>query len=300
LAGWVLGPAKHLTARVFVNRVWQHHFGAGLVNTPNDFGTRGSPPTHPELLDYLANRFIASGWSVKQLHRLILLSEAYQRRTATSEHAVSLPTLAIAGALSGHAGGGDPANTLLAHFPRRRLSAEEIRDAILAVSGDLDPRPATGHPFPPESAWGFTQHNPFSAVYDHDHRSVYLMIQRIKRHPFLALFDGADPNASTADRLPTTVPTQALFFLNDPFVHAKSASLARRLEPLSGDDARLDRAFRLLYARAPSSRELDSGKQFLARYAAVLPNGNSEERHRVAWAAWLRVMFAGNEFIYVD
>ena len=119
-------------------------------------------------------------------------------------------------------------SSLYASFPRRRLSAEEIRDAILSVSGELDVTPAQQHPFPAHTGWSFTQHSPFSAVYDHDKRSVYLMTQRLKRHPFLALFDGADPNTTTPQRLTTTAPTQALYFLNDAFVHAKSQQVAAR------------------------------------------------------------------------
>ena len=144
---------------------------------------------HPELLDWLAAEFIIrSGWSIKAMHRTILLSDAYQR----------------------------------AAFPRRRLDAEEIRDSLLFVSGDLDSTPGGPHPFPDPKTWGFTQHAPFAAVYDTNRRSVYLMTQRIKRHPFLALFDGPDPNTSTASRQTTTVPPQALFFMNDPFVHSRA------------------------------------------------------------------------------
>ena len=264
LAEWILGQAKHLAARVMVNRIWQHHFGTGLVSTPNDFGTRGSPPSNPELLDWLAAKFIDSGWSIKAMHRLIMNSQAYQR--------ASRP---------GH-------DNWLASFSRRRLSAEEIRDSILTTSGELDRTPGKSHPFPPEKSWGFTQHAPFSAVYDHNKRSIYLMVQRIKRHPFLALFDGPDANASTPDRIPTTVPTQALFFMNDPFVHAKSASFARRLESLPNDEARLDRAYRLCYGRGPTEAEREITKRFL------------KDSSRDSWASWIRVMFAANEFIYVD
>src|SRR5262249_20717995 len=149
----------------------------------------------------------------------------------------------------------DPENRLLARFPRRRLSAEEVRDAILLVAGDLDRTPGLRHPFPAETTWGFTQHNPFTAVYDHDRRSIYLMTQRIKRHPFLSLFDGADPNATVGRRDSTTVPTQALFFLNDPFVHRKSARLAERLSSLPNDAARLEMACRWCYGRPPVAAE---------------------------------------------
>ena len=293
LADWLLGPAKHLTARVMVNRIWQNHFGVGLVKTPNDFGTRGSPPTHLELLDWLATKFIESDWSIKSMHRLIVSSQTYQRSSHAELGARNAePKTGPSSTL--HA----PRSTL--HAPRRRLSAEEIRDAILAISGDLDRTPGTAHPFPPPAGWGFTQHAPFSAVYDHNRRSVYLMTQRIKRHPFLALFDGADTNASTGTRFATTVPTQALFFFNDPFVHDKAAHFAKRLEAYPTDEIRLDRACRLMYGRPALESEQQAAKKFLDEYAEALPPSSAPERRRTAWAAWLRVMFASNEFIYVD
>lgn len=276
LAEWLTSRDNPLTARVMVNRIWKHHFGSGLVKTPNDFGTRGEPPTHPELLDWLAVRFMESGWSLKAMHRLMMTSEAYVSATPSSE---SLKDQV--------------------HATRRRLSAEELRDAILAVSGDLDRSPGGSHPFPEEKTWGFTQHGPFAAVYDHDRRSAYLMLQRIKRHPFLALFDGPDASASTADRFTTTVPTQALFFLNDPFVHAKSESFARRLFALP-EEARLDRAFQLLFSRGPASEERDTANRFLSDYQRELLDTPEADRLTHAWAAWLRVLMSSNEFVYVD
>jgi Protein of unknown function (DUF1553)/Protein of unknown function (DUF1549)/Planctomycete cytochrome C len=284
LAGWLASPTNPLTARVMVNRIWQHHFGTGLVSTPNDFGVRGTPPSHPELLDWLAGRFVADGWSLKQMHRLITSSDAYQRSSVDEPQDFAT----------------DPSNVWLWKFSRRRLSAEELRDTILSVSGDLDPTPGGAHPFPPESSWGFTQHGPFLAVYDHDKRSVYLMTQRIKRHPFLALFDGADSNTSTPDRFSTIVPTQALFFLNDPFVHTKSEHMAARLMSLPNDAARVDRTFRLMFSHAPTDEQLASAARFVADYTASLPNGSLEEKNRQAWAAYVRVLMSSNEFSFVD
>ena len=155
LAAWISDASNPLTARVIVNRVWQGHFGSGLVRTPNNFGARGEPPTHPALLDWLAIRFVADGWSIKRLHRLIMSSNAYQMMGGSDESNARV----------------DPDNADLWRFDRRRLSAEEIRDAMLAVSGDLDPTPGGPHPFPPSTTWGFTQHNPFVAVYDHNRRA---------------------------------------------------------------------------------------------------------------------------------
>jgi hypothetical protein len=284
LARWLTDPKNPLTARVFVNRVWQHHFGQGLVKTPSDFGMRGEPPSHPELLDFLAARFVADGWSTKALHRLILLSQTYQQQSAGDTRNAQL----------------DPDDVWLWRFRQRRLSAEEIRDAILAVSGDLDLTRGEAHPFPAEKTWGFTQHAPFSAVYDHNRRSVYLMTQRIRRHPFLTLFDGADANASTPERYTTTVPTQALFFLNDPFVHARSASFAARLMELPDDRARLERAFELMFARLPSDDDHAATGRFLSEYTADLTGEAAVDRPRIAWAAWLRVLMSGNEFVFID
>lgn len=277
LAEWLTRAEHPLTARVMVNRVWQHHFGRGLVSTPNDFGVRGQRPSHPELLDHFAQAFIRNNWSIKSLHRLIMLSATYQQT-------------------SGPAG-----SSIYSSFPRRRLSAEEIRDTILMVSGELEPAPGEGHPFPPPAKWGYTQHSPFSAVYDHNRRSVYLMTQRLKRHPFLALFDGADPNASTADRLDTTVPTQALFFLNDPFVHASADRWAARLTATEVDDtARINQAWRTAIGRRPAENEATEATVFLATYRAELSAESSDDIDRRALAAYLRTLIGSNEFLHVD
>jgi len=283
LAQWLTQPDHPLTARVMVNRIWQQHFGNGLVKTPNDFGTRGQKPTHPELLDHLAHRFVTDGGSVKSLHRLILLSATYQQATQNPVEDGSATTEPYAG------------------YPRRRLTAEEIRDGILAISGDLDLTPAQGHPFPSPIGWGYTQHGPYSAVYDHDHRSLYLMSQRLKRHPFLALFDGADSNASTPQRGSSTVPTQSLYFLNDPFVHRKAERLARDLVTRhADDDARLDELLMRSVGRHPSEEEHRDIRSFLKRYRGRLGEQDGRTASEAAWAAVVRVVWGGNEFLHVD
>ena len=149
------------------NRIWQYHFGSGLVATANDFGTRGELPSHPELLDWLATRFVEGGWSVKSMHRLIMNSAAYQQSSEFDVNAAET----------------DPESRLLWRFNLRRLSAEEIRDAMLAVSGELDRTVGGEHPFPTIETWGFSQHMPYYGVYPTNRRSVYLMQQRLKRHP---------------------------------------------------------------------------------------------------------------------
>ncbi len=171
---------------------------------------------------------------------------------------------------------------------------------MLAVSGDLDQSPAGSHPFPEAKTWQFTQHKPFIAVYDHDRRSVYLMVQRIKRHPFLSLFDGSDPNTSTGERHTTIVPTQALFFMNDPFIHTKSAHLATRLMTIENDEQRLDRLFRLMFGRTATTDEKNLAKNFLKDYVAELNDVTAEQRAERAWAAWVRVMMSSNEVLFVD
>ena len=261
LARWLTDPRHPLTARVMANRIWQGHFGRGLVATPSDFGTRGARPTHPALLDYLAARFVEGGWSMKTLHRIILKSAAWRQ----------------------------------SDLGRRRLDAEEIRDALLLVTGELDRRPGEGHPFPPEKDWKFTQHAPFKAVYESNRRSVYLMTQRIQRHPFLALFDGPDTNASTAQREVSTVPTQALYFLNDPFFHARSQALAKQLLLLPADE-RVESAHRACFQRSATERERAAAATFLDAYRAG-PPGQSE---LAAWSAYARTLMGSNEFITVD
>ncbi|MDB5350370.1 MAG: Protein of unknown function (DUF1553)/Protein of unknown function (DUF1549)/Planctomycete [Planctomycetota bacterium] len=287
LANWITRPGNPLTARVMANRVWQHHFGQGLVATENDFGRRGQAPSHPELLDFLSIRFRDGGWSIKSLHRQIMLSSTYRLSGAAG------PELSTV----------DPGNALLSHFPRRRLDAEEIRDAMLSAAGTLDLSPAGPHPFPPVETWGFTQHAPFNAVYETRHRSVYLMNQRLKRHPFLALFDGPDTNSSTARRLVTTVPTQSLFFMNDPFLHEQAAALAGRILASSADDAeRLTFAFETAFARVPTVDDRDESLAFLAAEKLDFATSGvpASEAERRAWSALTRTLLARNEFLFVD
>jgi Protein of unknown function (DUF1553)/Protein of unknown function (DUF1549)/Planctomycete cytochrome C len=278
LATWLTDVKNPLTARVIVNRVWQWHFGRGLVATPNDFGTRGAQPTHPELLDDLARRFMQSGWRLKALHREIVLSATYQQASITSEHSPWYDS-----------------------FARRRLSAEELRDTLLAASGDLEVTPGAAHPFPPETTWHFTQHSPFAAEYDTRTRSVYLMQKRNRRNRFFALFDGADPNESTPEREVTTVPTQALFFMNDPFLHARAARFAARvLASSQSEREQLEVAYRILVSRFPTDDEHKRATLFLKEYAAVLANQPEKMSRIAAWEAYSRALLSANEVLHVD
>ena len=287
LAEWILAKDNPLPARVMANRIWQHHFGRGLVATPNDFGKQGKPPTHPELLDFLAAKFRDGGWSVKAMHRLILLSHTY--RIASTRDADALAR--------------DPANELLASFPRQRLDAECIRDTLLVLGGNLDLTPAGAHPFPPQSEWGFTQHKPFKDVYASNHRSVYLMTQRIQRHPYLAIFDGADPSASTPARPTSTTPLQALYLLNDALIHEQSTRVAGRIVSHGSDDtARVQKAYGLLFARPPAADEITAAQKFLANVRAQLRDDATapDQIGPEAWRAYVRVLFRLNEFVYLD
>jgi hypothetical protein len=278
LADWIMARDNPLPARVMANRIWLNHFGKGLVPTPNDFGKQGKPATHPELLDYLAAKFREGNWSIKSMHRFIMLSRTYRMSTLRGEAALAT----------------DPANELLSSFPRRRLDAESMRDTLLMLGGSLDLTPAGPHPFPPQNEWGFTQHKPFKAVYDTNHRSIYLMTQRIQRHPYLAIFDGADPSTSTPARPASTTPLQALYWLNDPLVHEQSRKVAERIVKASNDDqSRIHHAYELLFARLSDEEETAVASQFLAKASKSVPQDE-------AWRSLVRMLFRLNEFVYLD
>ncbi len=287
LANWIADARNPLTARVMVNRLWAYHFGKGIVQTPNDFGARGKAPTHPELLDWLAARFIEGGWSVKKMHRMLLLSHAYQ--LASSDDAKNAAI--------------DVNNDYLWRFNRRRLEAEEIRDSILAVSGALDRTMGGEHPFPPEPTWRFSQHVQFFGVYDTNRRSVYVMQQRLKKHPFFEAFDGADTNATTDGRAQSITPVQALFLMNSPFMHEQSDHFAVRVG-MAYDTIRerIDHAFRLAYGRAARPEEIREAQNYLQQARLELQAGNTpvEQLNRKALASYLRVVMSSNEFLYVD
>jgi hypothetical protein len=287
LANWVADSKNPLPARVMVNRIWQHHFGKGIVATPNDFGKRGTPPTHPELLDYLANQFVESGWSIKAMHRAIMLSETYQQ--ATAENAANQEI--------------DANNDFLWRFNRQRLDAEALRDSLLTISGELEPGTSGPHPFPNMGTWLFMQHDPFNAVYPSKKRSVYLMAQRIQRHPFLGMFDGADAAISTAQRPMTITPIQALFFMNSEMLHETAGTWAKHLlGALSREQARVESAYRTALARPATAEELTRASQYLATARKTLQQSGvaAAELEPQALASYLRVLLASNEFLFVD
>ena len=288
LAKWITDPSNPLTARVMVNRIWEYHFGKGIVATPNDFGHRGQKPTNPALLDYLAKRFIESGWSIKTMHKLIMLSRAYQMASVDDPANAAI----------------DPNNDYLWRFNPRRLSAEEIRDSILADGGSLDPVVDPGpHPFPPENEWHYSQHKAFVADYPTDRRSIYLMQQRIRKQPYLAVFDGADPNDTSPDRPLSTTSLQALFMMNDPFMHDQADKLAVRIGMALSDEAkRIDYAYQLLFARSATDEEIRVGRQYLRGVEVKLKQASVpwDRQNRDALASYLRVLLSSNEFIWLD
>lgn len=312
LAEWITDSKNPLTARVMVNRIWQFHFGRGIVPTPNDFGTRGQAPTHPELLDFLAQQFIQSGWSMKAMHKLILQSQTWQLSSgnlppgengATAGSPANQPQDTAAAAAIASNLQLDPHNDLFWKFNRYRLDAESLRDTLLFVGGDLDESPAGEHPFPPQHTWGWTQHNPFVASYETRRRSVYLMQQRLKKNSFLALFDGADPSSSTGVRLPSTTPLQALFMMNDPLAHAEAAKFATRLISLSAEDsARISAAYQIAWNRPPTSAEQQESVEFLKQYREKLfeLKTPSDQLEQQAWSALSRALLSSNEFVYVE
>lgn len=286
LARWITEPHNPLTARVMVNRIWQSHFGKGIVPTPSNFGKQGQPPTQPELLDYLARRFIDSGWSLKAMHRLIVLSRAYQLSSQPDATSARI----------------DANNDCLSWYSRRRLDAESIRDTMLAVSGALDRSLGGPHPFPEPTTWDFTQHKPFKAVYETNRRSVYLMTQRMQRHPFLALFDGPDTNASTDRRVTSTTPLQALYLMNDPFVHAQARQMAQRLLAENMDEGRrIERAYLLLFSRPPTPEEQSAAIDYLRKAGEKLQTTGAVADQQVRiWESLVRALFLSNEFVYVN
>jgi hypothetical protein len=284
LAEWLTRPEHPQTARVMVNRVWQHLFGQGLVRTPDDFGVYGDRPSHPELLDHLATRFVKEGWSVKRLIRGIVLSRTYQLGSECDERMRDI----------------DPDNTLLARHDRRRLDAEALRDAMLAASGELDARPAEG---------SLIQHhdllvNEMGDLHQpSNHRSIYLLLLRNSMPPELTPFNLPSGTAVTGKRDITTLPTQALYLLNSPFVIEQSKRLAARLLSSSTDDAGIIRdAYQRTLAREPVENEIRLATEFLRATDAAFSSGtlSRETRRQTVWAAFCQALLSSNELRYVD
>jgi hypothetical protein len=268
LAQWIANPANPMTARVLVNRIWQYHFGAGIAGDTSNFGKMGKKPTHSELLDHLAASFVKGNGSIKNLHRLILKSEAYQR---ASRPAVDAKTLELA----------DPGNTLLAYFPPRRVEAEVLRDSILAVSGELNLEAGGPGVFPqinedvarqPQHRMGSVApaYAPSPQRAQRNRRTVYTFQQRSLVDPLVEVFNGPSLDLSCERRESSTVPTQAFGLLNSSFANDMALAMAARLErEASTVDARLRRAYQLAYARSPEPAELAASRRHYERMLAL-------------------------------
>jgi hypothetical protein len=288
LARWLTRAQHPLTARVIANRVWRWHFGQGLVRSVDNFGRLGELPSHPELLDWLATRLVADGWSLKQLHRQIVLTEAYQMSSAWNEQAAQI----------------DPENRLLWRRTRQRMDAEVLRDSLLTVAGSLDLTMGgtllTTTPFQNLGLEGLARK---PELYQSNRRSVYLPVLRSALYEMFQAYDFPDPATLNGDRATTTVAAQALFMLNSDLV----AQSAERLAQIVLADATLDDAQRLkqialrIFGREAAEDERQDWHRFLARYEAApsLSAESPEQRRRAAWQGLCRSLLSSNEFIYV-
>ncbi|MCO6458155.1 MAG: DUF1553 domain-containing protein [Pirellulaceae bacterium] len=291
LAEWLTDPGHPLTSRVIVNRVWRWHFGQGICRSTDNLGQLGTRPTHPELLDWLAVRFQRDGWSLKQLHRLIVLSSTYR-------------TSSLAEPLARQK---DPDNRLLARFPLRRLEAEAIRDALLFVSGKLDQRLGGSLLHVGNREFFFDHTSKDGTKYDSRQRSVYLPVVRNNLYDVFQLFDFADASVSNGDRSSTTIAPQALFMMNSPLVIEASAALADRLlsgEELS-DDQRVEQLYRLAYGRGATAEEREQFAAELTQLIDLVREEAGEDKmpeaaaRRQAWQVMCQAVLAANEFIYL-
>lgn len=279
LARWIVDAKNPLTARVIVNRVWQRHFGTGIVPGDGDFGLRGEAPTHPDLLDWLADDLVEHGWSLRHLHRRIVTSRAYRLSSAESS----------ANQMR------DPDNHTYWRFPRQRLDAESLRDTLLLLGGSLDLSPRTApYPIPPSKDWKYTQHHPFKDDYPDHKRSIYQMTKRLTADPYPQTFDGPDPNVCTATRDRSVTSLQALYFVNDPFVHEQAAGFAKALATEKDEAGRLQRAFLATLSRRPTEEEA----QWLREHLQALRKDGHDDTQ--AWASVARSLFRLNEFLYLD
>ena len=293
-----------LTARVIVNRIWHYHFGKGIVGTPSDFGSKGEPPTNPKLLDWLASEFMASGWSMKKMHRIILTSATYQQSSLWREDAGRL----------------DPENKLLWRYPRHRLEGEPIRDSALAVAGLLNTKMGGPSSFPelpdgmpaPRGGWKVN-----SDPSERNRRSVYVFVRRNTRYPMFDAFDMPDPHESCSRRNVTTSPIQALTMLNSKLTLEWAQSFAARVLDSAGDnlDKQIAAAYELAFSRKPSTGETQTAKSFFARQRQIIAerkaadeelalppilSASVDEVHAATLVDFCHSLFNANEFVYVN
>ncbi len=279
LATWIASADNPLFARVMVNRIWQNHFGSGLVKTGNDFGIRAGPPSHPELLDWLATEFVARKWSVKSMHKLIMMSEAYRRSSNATESAQKI----------------DPANALFSHMNRRRLQAEEVRDSVLQVTGNLnlamggspvvpplEPEELFGIIGKPENAWVVTPDSK-----EHTRRSIYMLVRRTFQQPLFEAFDTPDGVQPCPRRNESTTAPQSLALLNSRFMVEQARALGSKSESV-------DEAWERVLNRKPTQSERDAAVQFIARQTSLTGS------KAASMAELARGLLNSNEFLYVD
>ena len=283
LADWLASPQHPLTPRVMANRIWLRHFSEGIVRTPDNFGVMGERPSNPALLDYLASRFIASNWSVKSLHREILLSSAYQMSSQVTPEAFQK----------------DPENRLLSRFNRRRLDVEEIRDGLLLADGSLDTKMGgtmqSGFGTDGENSSGRLSLNPEKEK----RRMVYLPVRRANLPALLNLFDFGDATTMQGKRLMTNIAPQALFMMNSEFLTDRSQSISKALLDDSSltPQQRVDKIYLRTLNRRPASDEADSALTYVENYRNRFGGSQAESN---AWQSIVRVLMASNDFIYVD
>ena len=304
LANWLTSQAQALTARSIANRIWQHHFGKGLSRTPSDFGVMGDEPSHPELLDYLASRLLNHEWSIKDLHRQIVLSATYQTQSKRSFSAV--PDKVASQAWS-DAKKSDPENHLLAYFPRRRLDAESIRDAMLVASNAMNHQsggPGISPPLPEalvktlkNGQWKTSRN-----AADHHRRSIYIFARRNLRYPLFATFDRPAANCSCATRVSSTTAIQSLQLLNSKLTLDLSKQLANLcMSQHPGDsEAQVAEIFQRVLSRAPNHQDEIDCVSFLSSQTALVKQQGSQQPELDALTDLCRAMFNSNEFLYVD
>jgi hypothetical protein len=278
-----MASSEHpLTARVIVNRVWCWHFGQGIVASTDNFGILGARPSHPELLDWLARNFIENGWSIKDLHRLIMKSATYQEASGISFSSANKADPQLV----------DPENHLLWHANIQRLEAEEIRDAMLATSGWLD-LAIGGKTIPLHNReFVFNHTSKDATTYESPRRALYLPVIRNHLYNMLEQFDYPDPTMPTGSRNSTVIAPQALIMMNAPVVLESGKRLAERLSRLSTDEERVRQAYALLYSRPPQARET-------ADALALVRDFRTTEPPERAWALLCQTLIAANEFIYL-
>ncbi|HUE73843.1 MAG TPA: DUF1553 domain-containing protein [Pirellulaceae bacterium] len=278
MARAVVSADNPLTARVFINRLWLHHFGAGLVRTPSDFGLRSEPPTHPELLDYLASRFVQEGWSVKRMQRWVVCSATYRQASESKVQGPKSKVEGDGGQRSEVGGQKDLDNRLLSRMNRQRLDFESMRDAILSVAGELDGN--LGGPPVKLLDGGF-----------HRRRSLYAFLDRQDLPGVLSTFDFPSPNATSPQRDTTTVPPQALYWMNGPFVTEATTRLLGRVEIATAADpqTKITRLYETIFARQPT----DDEKQLAAQFLGAAPTEDS-------WQQLAQALLMTNEFVFVD